>query len=184
MKLADLLSQAIGYCSEDQSEVLQKMLRKILEAPFEEGDFYAKFLKAISLNKIDSASEKLYETLLHDCAAGGISEAQYIYGCILYDKGKQDEAIKYYLISANNGYSKSQWCYGTDLFHGTGGLQKDEAEGLFYIELAAGQLNNYALEFLVDLYSRENGSIRKCSRKAKKYSMMLEWAENREEGFL
>ncbi len=175
LKLADLLSQAIGYCSEDQSEILQKMLGDILENSLISGDIYAKYLKAISLDQKDSESEELYEKLLYESAVGGIPEAQYIYGCILYDKGVLDEAMKFYMSSAKRGYAKSQWCYGTDLFHGTGGLDKDEVSGLFYIELAAGQLYNYALEFLVGLYSKGNDSIEKCSIKVNKYSMMLAW---------
>jgi len=47
--------------------------------------------------------------------------------------------------------------------------------GLKYIQYSAGQLYEYAVEFLVESYTNGNGIIVKNKEKSEYYSRMLDW---------
>lgn len=78
----------------------------------------------------------------------GCIEAQYDYGCLLYESGRKEEAYFLYEKSALQGYAPSQWVWGSHL------INFDFEKGKFFIILSAGQNYEYAIDFLI--YSYEN----------------------------
>ena len=120
--------------------------------------------------------EKNYENKLLESSKKGCKEAQYLIANRLYDDGKYIEALKLYKESANSGYAPSQWCYGLDHFNGIKGvLQPNVEKGLTYISYSAGQLYDYAIEFLIDIYSKGSQGIKPDNKKVEYYKTMLKW---------
>jgi len=167
------------YCTnEDDYDELIILIKKELKSleNIKNGKLY--YLHAQILSFLDtSLSEDVYETkyekLICDSAKACYAKGQYEYACILYEKDLRQEATNYYKLSALQGYAPAQWTYGIELFHGSGEyLKQDEHEALKYIEFSAGQLYDYAIEFLINICSDKNDFD-------DKYQKMLTWSQNR-----
>ena len=174
------LVDALGYASEDNSEQLSILLEPIFKANTSELEACLIYQKAMLINSnkkfFINNHEKEYEKLLKLSAKGKCKEGQYLVANRLYEKKHYQEAIQLYKESALQGYAPSQWCYGIDLFRGIeGALKRNEVLGLKYIQYSAGQLYEYAVEFLVESYTNGNGIIVKNKEKSEYYSRMLDW---------
>ena len=166
------LVDALYSASEDNSKHLSVLLEPILKANTSELEACLIYQKAMLVN----SNEKEYEKLLKLSAKGKCKEGQYLVANRLYEKKHYQEAIQLYKESALQGYAPSQWCYGIDLFRGIeGALKRNEVLGLKYIQYSAGQLYEYAVEFLVESYTNGNGIIVKNKEKSEYYSRMLDW---------
>jgi TPR repeat protein len=105
-------------------------------------------LRKHNLRKLSNEDfENHWRALIKESAEGGCAEAQYTYGCTLYDEGKYVEAVEFYRLSAESGYAPAQWCFGLDTLNGTG-VDKNESLAIFYmfVQLNSSinmQLNSY-----------------------------------------
>ena len=117
--------------------------------------------------------ESKYFNLMEKAAIGGCPEAQYHYGCFLYDHKMYDEAVDLYKKSAEQGYAPSQWCYGSDVFHGVG-TDKNEELGLYYIRLSAEHRYENAVSFLLNAYKKGEYGFKKDEAEIKKWKRILE----------
>ena len=164
--------------SEDDS--IKEKILKLLNIEYK-NESCVEYVQAMLLGGFSSSKEEKaycdkYYLLLEKSANKGCKEAQYIVANRLYDEGKFIEALKLYKESANNGYAPSQWCYGLDSFNGIEGVIKPDIEkGLLYITYSAGQLYAYAVEFLIDIYTKGYKNIEPDESKAKFYKRMLKW---------
>lgn len=178
IKSLRLLIEAMFHTSAETYEELKGYIQSRMEV-FKNTDhpdilyFQAMMLEAKSPYIVKEYETKYLE-LISKSAKGGCKEAQYIYANRLYENQEYKKAVEFYKKSALQGYASSQWCYGIDLFNGIEGvLGRDKEKGLFFIELSAYQLYEYALDFLIESYKR--GSIEMNTSKYKQYQMMLEW---------
>ena len=185
IRLISTLIKAMGYCSDQEN---YKALGKITKHTFEQvdnsDDLRLKYLQS----KLDNCGEKQpfdneseleekYNALIEESAKAGVAESQYLYACRLYESSLYTDASLLYKLSANQGYPPSQYCFGLDLFNGVG-VKKNPEEGLHYIELAAGRLYEFALDFLIALYSEDDSKL--GIMKYELYSKMLRWVEKDE----
>lgn len=161
LRQAELILDALGWCSDDnQYDSLLSMVKKILAPYWSAAHPRALWLKSgmPNLGEDDSLSVQAFDAkyieLLRLAAEGGCPEAQYRYGCNLYEEGRISEAVNFYFQAAQEDYAPAQWCYGLDILHGNG-AEKNEMVGLFYIRLAAEQRYEYAVEFMIDAYKNE-----------------------------
>jgi len=172
------LVNALDYASEDNRKHLSVLLEPIFKANTSELEACLIYQKAMLINNHEKEyeNEKEYEKLLKLSAKGKCKEGQYLVANRLYEKKHYQEATQLYKESALQGYAPSQWCYGIDLFRGIEGeLKRNEVLGLKYIQYSAGQLYEYAVEFLVESYTNGNGIIVKNKEKSEYYSRMLGW---------
>ncbi len=136
------------------SSILIKRIIKLLKPFLKKRHPRALWLKAQlpNLGETRRLGEKQFDQLwlklIQESAENGCAEAQYQYGCHLYDLNKLKEAVEFYRLSAIQDYAPSQWCYGLDTLSGTG-TDKNEAIGMQYISLAAEQCYPYALDFML-----------------------------------
>ncbi|ARU27414.1 tetratricopeptide repeat protein [Cellvibrio sp. PSBB006] len=156
MSIRELRSviEAMSHCDDENRYELLFNMAKILISNGDGGDAELIWLKTklpvfgdnISLSE---EMEKLLVDMLFQSSEGGCREAQYEYGCMLYEKNNLVEAYRLYEKSANQGYPPAQWLFGYSL------LKSDFEKGKLYIVLSAGQNYEYAIDFLIDSY--ENG---------------------------
>ena len=163
-----------------EDDSIKKKIFKLLNLEYK-NEPCVEYIQAMLLDGFSNSSkEKIfyekYYSLLENSANKGCNEAQYIVANKLYDAGKFLEALKLYEESANSGYAPSQWCYGLDNFSGIDGVLKPDIEkGLTYITYSAGQLYAYAVEFLIDIYTKGYKNIEPDESKAEFYKRMLNW---------
>ena len=156
LKEAELLLEAFGWCSnEDRANVILDLVREIISPYVKVKNPRALWLKSGLPNLgeeresfSDEEFELLYLELIKESSDGGCAEAQYSYGCHLYENQKEDEAVELYRKSAVQGYAPGQWCFGLDTLNGIG-TTRDEIIGLHYIRLSAEQRYDYAVEFML-----------------------------------
>lgn len=181
-KIISSLFEALGYCSEvDYERILGLILDKYdrlkkplspeleflkLQLPHCGGDRYLTELEL----------DKLRLSRIQYGVAAGLAEAEYLYGCHLYEQKEYEKAIPLYKSSADKGFPPSQHCYGLDRFHGIGNLQVNQNEGLTYIKLAAGRLYQLSIEFLIEFYRDNETSEGKENFRT--YSLMLRWVSD------
>ena len=135
------------------------------------------------LRKLSSENyENHWRALIKESAEGGCAEAQYTYGCTIYDEEKYGEAVVFYRLSAESGYAPAQWCFGLNTLNGTG-VDKNESLALFYIVCAAEQHYQYAVEFLLRCYEEETHGFKKDSNQIQKWKDILHRIDN-EDPFL
>lgn len=174
LKEIEFLVNALQYCSdESRYSVIVKLITESIES-FSLDDYgkidwlktkLPNFGEHYPLEDVDF--DKKLKFIIQKSANLGCKEAQYDYGCILYEEKKFEEAVSFYKLSADKGYPPAQWAYGIDRLNGIG-IIKNPREGFFYIELAAFQGYEYAIEFLIDSYSEEkNGVVKNNSNVAK-----------------
>jgi TPR repeat protein len=176
------LSRAYGYChKEKDQDVIGVLISEKLEVLIKTDDPRVKHLQATlpNLGSQESyvnaeAFDLAYDKLMKEAADGGVAEAQYQYACRLYEQGNLSEAVGLYREAADKGYPPAQYCYGLDRYNGVG-TDKNIVEGLKYIKLAAGRLDEYALAFLVELYSKD--SSEEGTGNHQLYLKMLSWVE-------
>jgi len=183
LKCIELLVKAVGYCSDEKEiDSIMHIISEKTKPLLKVDDPRVKYMQAnlpnfgnIEPHKSPEESEALYNQLMEESAEGGVAEAEYQHACRLYESGKLNEAVALYQNSADKGYPPSQYCYGLAMFNGVG-ISKDTEEGLKYIKLSAGRLDDYALEFLVNLYDEGNsqGDIQSHNH----YLKLLSWAES------
>lgn len=175
---AEYLIKAYLYSTnEKRQDIIIELIRELL-APFVKSKHpRALWLKASmpnlgELQIIDKDFDDLWLDLVKVAAEGGCAEAQYTYGCTLYDNGNYIKAVELYRLSAESGYAPAQWCYGLDTLHGIGGV-KNESLALFYIVCAAEQQYEYAVEFLLKCYTEELYGFKNDLNQIKKWKDIL-----------
>lgn len=158
LRQAELILEALGWCSNEQQYDALLDMAKVLLAPYISRSLpRALWLKSSmpNLGEDSPLSEEAFDTkydeLLRIAAQGGCPEAQYRHACNLYDRGAIAEAVGFYFESAKSDYAPAQWSYGIDTLHGNG-TDKNESVGLSFIRLAAEQRYQHAVEFLIDAY--------------------------------
>jgi hypothetical protein len=141
--------------------------------------FYVKalLLKGYTNAKEEEVYEKTYYNYMLKSSNMGCKQAQYIIANRLYEKKQFHEAVGLYKKSAENGYAPSQWCFGIDTFNGIENVvEANPTRGIEYIEYSAGQLYEYAIEFLIELYSLGHEEIEPDAKKVLFYKKSLKWA--------
>jgi len=166
--------------SKEDETCLREEILPLIDKDYKNNKCYdyikAMLLKGFKNSNEEAIYDKKYYELLLKSSQKGCKEAQYLVANRLYENKDYKNAMELYRKSALQGYANSQWCYGIDLFNGIEGvLEKDEKEGLFFIELSAGQLYEYAIDFLIDLYKNGYGTIRANSNLYKRYKLMSKW---------
>lgn len=155
LREAEYLLEAYDCCSdEDRADVILGMVRQIIEPYIKDRHPRALWLKSGMPNLGEHSSisyeeqEEMYIELLRESSDGGCAEAQYSYGCHLYENMMQEEALVLYESSAIQGFAPGQWCFGLDTLNGIG-TTRDERVGMHYIRLSAEQQYDYAIEFMI-----------------------------------
>lgn len=176
IRLIQMLMDVLGLCSEEDFETVLKILNRNFEdfARSEHPSLFALRAHMPQTNLDSAESDVRFNTLMQKGAAAGDPQAQYEHGCRLWEDGQFSAAVKLYKQSAKNGFPASQYCYGLALLSGEG-VEKSEAEGLRFIELAAGRLYTLAIECLIGIF--ENDRSENGLRKLELYSEMLEWSK-------
>jgi|GEM_PF-4593972 len=161
LREAEMLIKASEWTSKPKiSSILIKRITKLLKPFLKKGHPRAMWLKAQLPNLGESKllTEKQFDqrwfALIQESAENGCAEAQYQYGCHLYDLNQIKEALELYHLSAVQDYAPSQWCYGLDTLSGAG-TEKNEAIALQYISLAAEQCYPYALDFMLRAHQEQ-----------------------------
>lgn len=170
-----LLIDAQAFAYGDELETLDSIIDAHVANLSPEDQKYVSTLRSFGPELTDKTVDDKYNQLNAECAAIGFPGAQYQTGCRLREQGKSELALELFKSAANQGHAASQYCFGLQTFYGDG-TAKDEAAGLIYIEMAAGRLYEYALDFLIGLYGPE-GARPNPEREAL-YSKMLAWAKN------
>jgi hypothetical protein len=162
---ASLLIQAWGYCDDDdRCDKLLEIIIDLINSFPDKNDGILLWLKTKLPNFGDNChyDEKSLDInlvdLLEKSAIFGCKEAQYDFGCLLYEKNKKKDALFFYKKSAMQGYAPAQWVFGIDTLNGIG-VDKDYEKGKFFIELSAGQGYEYALDFLIESYANGNNGF-------------------------
>ena len=179
VKLVGLLLDALGCSDAHTYDTLFQMIETKLNALSKTDHSEIAYLQAhLPLQqpaKLSSADfDARFNALMKQSADAGCAEAQYHHACRLWERGEFKAAISLYKASANQGFPQSQYCYGLGLRDGVG-IEQDRAEGLFYIELSAGRLYNYALEYLIVLYRDDESAEGRANLDL--YLQMLAWSE-------
>ncbi|MDP3817114.1 tetratricopeptide repeat protein [Pseudomonas sp.] len=161
----DFLISAMHHCNDEtRYKILQEIVTCTLKLPTDDSEGKIHWLKTRLPNfggeaeLDDSQTDSMLRLLLEKSALAGCKEAQYDYGCLLYEEGQFEQALLLYSDSAKKGYAPAQWCYGVDVLNGRG-IKQDIRKGLFYIEMAAAQQYQNAVEFLVNYYSQESSGV-------------------------
>jgi TPR repeat protein len=161
LKKVECLLGALAWCSDQhQYDALLSMIRQTLEPYVRDSHPRALWLKSgmpnLGLDAVLSEEDFLseYTELVRLAAEGGCPEAQYKYGCNLYDEGKVEAAVNLFYQATQADYAPAQWCYGLDVLNGNG-INQNEREGLAYIRLAAEQRYEDAVAFLIDAYQEK-----------------------------
>ncbi len=175
--LVECLIDVLGYCDAETYELISKITTTKLKDLEKHKSKKFAYLQA-HLPPPAMSSDELdtwFNAKMKQSSDAGVPEAQYQQACRFWERGDHTAAVDLYKASADQGYPKSQYCYGLGLRDGVG-IAQDKPKGLFYIELAAGRLYNYALEYLLGLY-RDDLSV-EGREKFKLYSNMLTWSES------
>ena len=169
------LIQAWGYCDDDdRCDQLLKIIIELINSFPDKNNGILLWLKTKLPNFGDSIcydEESLdihLVDLLGKSAIFGCKEAQYDFGCFLYEKCKKEDALFFYEKSAMQGYAPAQWVFGVDTLNGVG-VNKNHEKGRFFIELSAGQGYEYALDFLIDSYLKGNNGFAVDDEKSNKW---------------
>ncbi|MDX1353216.1 MAG: hypothetical protein R3254_09400 [Thiomicrorhabdus sp.] len=185
LKSAELIIEAAGWCAnEEVHDSLISSAKEIIRPFLEKGNARALWLKASLPNLGEAAPQseekfdELYNELIYKAAKGGCPEAQYRYGCNLYEQRRFEEALNQYELAASNDYAPAQWCFGLDTLHGVG-TDKSREKGLHYILLAAEQRYEYAVEFMINAYENLEHGFKENSAELKKWKDLLPYCEYR-----
>jgi uncharacterized protein len=106
-------------------------------------------------------SQFIVSDSLHKAAKNGIAEAQYQIGLIYYEGNDSTysdytEAMKWFQLSANQGYAKAQSEMGFQYWYGEH-IGRDYKQAFNWFMKAANQNNSYAQNFLGRLYEAGDG---------------------------
>ncbi|GGX75255.1 hypothetical protein GCM10011309_26840 [Litorimonas cladophorae] len=177
VKFVECLIDALGYCDAETYdlifEITDKKLASLLKSNPQKFAYLEAYLSRPGMP--DEKMEAWYNDKMRQSSEAGVAEAQYQHACRLWERGDHEAAVNLYKASADQGFPKSQYCYGLGLRDGVG-VPQDKAKGLFYIELAAGRLYEYALEYLIGLYRDDLSN--EGRQKFTLYSEMLRWSES------
>lgn len=171
----DFLIQAWGYCDDnDRYDKLLKIIIDLINSFSDKNNGTLLWLKT----KLPNFGENIFYDqealelhlveLLEKSAKFGCKEAQYDFGCILYEKNEKEEALLFYEKAAMQGYAPAQWVFGIDTLYGVG-VEKNHEKGKLFIELSAGQGYEYALDFLIESYTKGNNGFAVDDEKANKW---------------
>ena len=152
---AKYLLEAYDCCSDERrSKEIMLLVREILNPLIQNRNPKALRLKSRMPNMGEERTlteeeyEALHLELLKESSEGNCMEAQYWYGCHLYEQREYADALELYKKSALQGFAPAQWCFGLDTLHGVG-VPKDEEVGIHNIRLSAEQRYENAVEFMI-----------------------------------
>jgi len=179
LKEAELLLEAYGWCpDENRAGEVIALVKNIIDPFLVKRDPRAIWLKATMPNMgeeeciSDEEFDEKWLELIKESSEGNCAEAQYSYGCHLYELDKCDEAVELYKQAAYQGYAPAQWCFGLDTLNGIG-VPKDEKIGLHYIRLSAEQQYEYAIEFMIRNCKEGKFGFKKDKTEIKKWEIIL-----------
>ncbi len=125
LKEAQCLLDSYDHCiDEDRAEKLKALAKEIIAPYLEIRNPKALWLESnmIGYGGDSGVSEEefkvLWFALIKESADGNCPEAQYDYGCYLYERREYVEAVGLYKKSAYQGYRCAQWCFGLDTLNG------------------------------------------------------------------
>ena len=96
--------------------------------------------------------DRQYMNEVRAAAEAGSSSAKFFLACELDAEPTIQESAELFKEAADQGHSYSKWCHGLNLLSGRGS-EKDEALGLRYIEEAANEKFEGAIQFLYNAYT-------------------------------
>lgn len=99
--------------------------------------------------------EEFHQRLMAEAqaaATAGSASAQFFLAGEIYSESTMQESTALYKSAAEQGHAYAKWCYGLNLLSGQG-TEKNEALGLKYIEEAAEQKFEGAINFLSQAYA-------------------------------
>lgn len=172
VEFVSLLIEALRNCSEDDSyDVVIDLIKSTLS---DATDINLEYLSIHLPFFGDDSEVENWENwrrdLIKKAALAGVSEAQYEYGLYEIERENFDRSFELFQKSARFGYPPALYSVGWAYFYGQG-VEKDEARGVDFIELAAGRQYIIAIEFLINYYKNKPA-------KREKYEMMLSWAKH------
>lgn len=101
----------------------------------------------------DEEFDRRYMEQARIFAKAGNAGAQFFLACELFNGvDTRHESSELYLAAAQQGHTHAKWCYGLNLLYGHG-VEKNEVLGLKYIEEAANDKFEWAIEFLSRAYA-------------------------------
>lgn len=155
---AEALLNALWHCSDDaREEMLLAWVREILDPLVAAGYPRAIWMNAGILGMGTGLSTEAFDAAhleaMRSAAAGGCADAQFHLGHWHYEREERAAATALYKQAADAGHTYAKWCYGLDRMAGCG-TAENHAEGLGYIQDAADNWFEGALQFLVDAYAR------------------------------
>ena len=176
---AEHLLEAYDCCSDERrSTEIMSLLKEILNPLILARNPMALRLKSglPNLGEERTLTEKEFDSLhlelLKESSDGKCKEAQYWYGCHLYEQREYEDALKLYKESALQGYAPAQWCFGLDTLNGVG-VPKDEVIGIHNIRLSAEQRYENAVEFMIRESSNNNYGL--LSEETEKWKLILSY---------
>ena len=170
------MMKALTNCRNDKAfaEILAIIEEYLLKQDDLQSKFIAQFLPFCGSGEESNIWEKNRLTIIKESAESDIPEAQYLVGCEEYENRQYKKAVELYRKSAEKGHPPSLYCLGLAYYHGQG-IQCDKQKGFDFIKLAAGQLYDLALEWLITHY--KNNESERATEQIEFYSNMLLWSE-------
>ena len=119
---------------------------------------------------------QLVANLKNDIALGKV-EAMKLLGDIYYQGINKNEqniktALPYWRMAADRGDASVAGKVGLALLMGTGGVQKDEKNGIIYMGMAANEANDVLCQYLIGTFYELGEYLRKNHKEAIKYYRM------------
>lgn len=96
--------------------------------------------------------DRLHWKEVRAAAEAGSASARFSLACELDAEPTIRESAELFKAAAEQGHSYSKWCHGLNLLGGRG-IDKNEALGLRYIEEAANEKFEGAIQFMCNAYS-------------------------------
>ena len=175
-KFVSQMMEALRECSDDK--VYAVILVIIEEELSKQNDLKSKFIRQFLPFYGSDEEGNIWEenrlAIIRESAESDIPEAQYLVGCEEYENRQYEKAVELYRKSAEKGYPPSLYCLGLAYYSGQG-VKGDKQKGLDFIKLAAGQLYDLALEWLIHYYKNEESE--QSDKQFEFYSKMLSWSK-------
>ena len=170
IEFAKRLLDALRHCGDNPDyEVLDNLCRSVLSGAIHiEMEYLSIHLGFLGDDAEAKAWEQWRTGLIKKAALAGVTDAQYEYGLIAFESEDFERSFKLFQSAARLGYAPALYSVGWAYFYGRG-VAEDRDKGIEYIELAAGQLFNLAIGFLIEFHKDD-------AVKRARYEMMLSWA--------
>ncbi|MCU7934737.1 MAG: hypothetical protein KZQ99_07645 [Candidatus Thiodiazotropha sp. (ex Dulcina madagascariensis)] len=104
------------------------------------------------VNMTSEEFEAIQKAEIEKAAKAGSIEAKFALACDLDEAPAEKQSAKLFKEAAEAGHAYAMWCHGLNLLSGRG-IEKNEAEGLSFIQHSAELKFEGAIKFVADAYA-------------------------------